>query len=168
MKGKMTSKMAGKMPAAAMTTPGYSRLLWMTVLSFAFMYCLMYAMVDRFENVWGSYNQFYMAALMTSPMVGLELLLMGHMYANKRRNALLVGLSAVALVVFWLLIRQQVAIDDRQFLRSMIPHHAGAILMCEQASLKDPRIADLCKGIIASQTEEIARMKALLGKPPES
>ena len=168
MKGKMTGKMTGKMHAAAMTTPGYSRLLWMTVLSFAFMYCLMYAMVDRFGNVWSSYNQFYMAGLMTSPMVGLELLLMGRMYANKRLNALLVGLSAVALVVFWLLIRHQAGIADRQFLRSMIPHHAGAILMCEQASIKDPRIADLCKGIITSQTEEIARMKALLGEPPEN
>ena len=164
----MKDKMPGKMHAAAMTTPGYSRLLWMTVLSFIFMYCLMYAMVDRFGNVWSSYNQFYMAGLMTSPMVGLELLLMGHMYANKRRNALLLALSAVALVVFWLLIRQQAGIGDRQFLRSMIPHHAGAILMCEQSSITDPRIVRLCKEIVASQAEEIAQMKSLLGEQPEN
>ena len=39
------------------------------------------------------------------------------------------ALSLVALAVLWILIRQQAAITDRQFLRSMIPHHAGAILM---------------------------------------
>jgi uncharacterized protein YcnI len=44
----------------------------------------------------------------------------------------------------FLFMRQQSAISDRQFLRSMIPHHSGAILMCEEAPIRDPRIKDLC------------------------
>jgi uncharacterized protein (DUF305 family) len=44
----------------------------------------------------------------------------------------------------------------------MIPHHAGAILMCEQASLYDAEIKDLCGRIINSQQEEIDQMKAIL------
>jgi uncharacterized protein (DUF305 family) len=36
-----------------------------------------------------------------------------------------------------------VAVGDKQFLRSMIPHHAGAILMCEKASIKDAEIRAL-------------------------
>lgn len=53
-------------------------------------------------------------------------------------------------------------IGDRQFLRSMIPHHASAILMCEQAGISDARIKQLCaapQGIIASQQAEIQQMK---------
>jgi hypothetical protein len=38
-------------------------------LSFISMYVLMYAMVDRFANVYPNFNQFYMAGLMTAPMV---------------------------------------------------------------------------------------------------
>jgi uncharacterized protein (DUF305 family) len=44
----------------------------------------------------------------------------------------------------------------------MIPHHAGAILMCEQAKVKDPEIIELCKGIIINQQSEINQMKSKL------
>jgi uncharacterized protein (DUF305 family) len=63
-----------------------------------------------------------------------------------------------------MLIRQQTAISDKQFLRSMIPHHAGAILMCERASIQDSEIKELCKSIIASQQAEIDQMRAKLNE----
>ncbi len=151
----------------AMTGGHYRRLLLMTVLSFIAMYILMYAMVDRLGNVFNNVNQFYMAGLMTAPMVVLELLLMGSMYKDKKLNAILIGAGALALIVFWTLIRQQSVVGDRQFLRSMIPHHAGAILMCEQANLQNPEILKLCEGIVSSQQAEIAQMKTLLGKQDE-
>ena len=44
----------------------------------------------------------------------------------------------------------------------MIPHHAGAILMCKQASLHDPEIKELYRRIGASQQSEIDLMKAKL------
>lgn len=140
----------------------YGRLLLMTALSFIFMYGLMYAMVDVFANVYPNFNQFYMAGLMTAPMVILELALMGAMYENKKLNALLLAASAFALIGFWILIRQQTAISDEQFLKSMIPHHAGAILMCEQAPIRDARVKNLCNTIISGQQSEIQQMKILL------
>lgn len=140
----------------------YRRLLGMAVLSFIAMYILMYAMVDVLANVLPNFNQFYMAGLMTAPMVVIELLLMGSMYPNKRLNAGIIAVSLALGLAFFFLIRQQGAIGDRQFLKSMIPHHAGAILMCEQASIEDPEIADLCEGIIASQRSEIDQMKGML------
>lgn len=140
----------------------YGRLLLMIALSFVAMYILMYAMADRLENVYPNFNQFYMAGLMAAPMLVLELVLMGGMYQHKMLNAMLIALGVVLALVFWVLIRQQTAINDRQFLKSMIPHHAGAILMCEQANLQDPEILQLCQGIIASQSSEIAQMKSLL------
>ena len=44
----------------------------------------------------------------------------------------------------------------------MIPHHSGAILMCEGASLEDQRLKDLCKTIVAGQQAEIDQMRAML------
>ena len=140
----------------------YGRLLLMAALSFVSMYVLMYAMVNTFANVYANLNQFYMAGLMAAPMVIIELALMGAMYSSKTKNVLIMAASLVALIVFWVFIRQQTAITDRQFLRSMIPHHAGAILMCEEAPIRDPEIKGLCGSIISSQQSEIDQMKGKL------
>ena len=63
---------------------------------------------------------------------------------------------------FFLFIRAQTAITDRQFLKSMIPHRAGAILMCEHASISDADIRRLCQEIVSGQQAEIEQMKAKL------
>ena len=148
----------------SMHKANYRRLLMMIFLSFISMYLLMYAMVDSIANVYGSFNQFYMAGLMTAPMVVIELVLMGAMYHDKKMNILIIAAALMALAVFWILIRQQTGISDQQFLRSMIPHHAGAILMCEQAPIQDPQIKELCRSIISGQQAEIDQMKARLGE----
>ena len=147
-----------------MHTNSYGRLFIMTVLSFISMYVFMYAMVDTLANVYSSYNQAYMAGLMTAPMVIIELVLMWAMYENKNANLMIVAASILALGVFFVLIRQQTAVADTQFLRSMIPHHAGAILMCENASINDAEVKELCKNIISGQQSEINKMKAKLNQ----
>jgi hypothetical protein len=53
----------------------YARLAAMAALMFVAMFILMYAMVDRLDNVDPNLNQFYMAGLMTAPMVLIELAL---------------------------------------------------------------------------------------------
>ncbi len=140
----------------------YKKLLIMAGLSFMSMYVLMYAMVNTFANAIPNINQFYMAGLMTAPMLIIEIVLMGSMYIDKKLNAIVIAISSILLIVFFVLIRQQSAVSDRQFLKSMIPHHASAILMCEKANLQDPEIKELCESIISSQQEEIDQMKAKL------
>ena len=46
----------------------------------------------------------------------------------------------------------------------MIPHHAGAILMCEEAEITDLEIKQLCNGIINGQNGEIQQMKEKLNQ----
>jgi len=140
----------------------YKRLLVMAVLSFIAMYILMYAMVDSLKNVYPNINQFYMAALMTMPMVMIEILLMRNMYRNKRWNVMLIVVSAAGLVLFFSLIQRQTGVSDKQFLKGMIPHHAAAILMSEQSGSKDPDIQKLQQAIIKNQQEEIRLMKQKL------
>jgi len=134
----------------------------MVALSFLVMYGLMYAMVDQLTNVYHNVNQFYMAGLMAAPMLLIELWLMSSMYPNRQRNMILAGLTVVFMVFCWWGIRTQAAVTDRQFIRSMIPHHAGAILMCEKNHLQDPGLVRLCQEIITSQQQEIEQMKKLL------
>jgi uncharacterized protein (DUF305 family) len=140
----------------------YTKLLIMAILSFICMFILMYAMVDTFSNVFLNINQFYMAGLMTAPMVIIEMAVMGAMYADRKLNTIIIATSSVLLIAFFVLIRQQSAVSDKQFLRSMIPHHASAILMCERTDLEDPEIKALCQSIISGQQAEIDQMKAKL------
>ena len=140
----------------------YKKLLAMTVLSFASMYILMYAMVDQLANVIPNINQFYMAGLMAAPMVLIELVLMRHMYKDKKLNMIIMAASVLALAAFFICIRQQTGVSDKQFLKSMVPHHAAAILMCRKTEIENAEIKSLCDSIVTGQQQEIEQMKALL------
>ncbi|MBY0110131.1 MAG: DUF305 domain-containing protein [Candidatus Babeliaceae bacterium] len=140
----------------------YSNLFLMASLSFISMYILMYIMVNRLENVYPNLNQLYMVGIMTVPMIVIELFLMSAMYTNRKLNAVILTSCLIMFIALIFFIRKQTAITDREFLKSMIPHHAGALLMCENASLEDPEILALCKSISSSQQSEIDFMKSKL------
>jgi len=140
----------------------YRHLGLMAALSFVAMYILMYAMVNTFGDVYNNVNQVYMAGLMAAPMVVIELIVMRAMYHNTKLNLVIIGASVVTGVLLFAFIRQQTVVTDTQFLRSMIPHHSGAILMCREATVQNAEILKLCDGIIASQQQEIDQMNAIL------
>jgi uncharacterized protein (DUF305 family) len=154
--------MATEHHGSARSRHHYGRLAIMAALSFSAMYLLMYAMVDGLGNVYNNVNQVYMAGLMTAPMVVIELFVMRGMYHDARTNVAIIAASVVVGAACFLAIRQQTAVSDRQFLRSMIPHHASALLMCEESPITDPEIQTLCKTIISGQQAEIDQMKAML------
>ena len=131
-------------------------------LSAVVMYLVMFTMIDGTGEFYNNVNNVYMTAMMVSPMAILMLLMMGSMYSNRRLNlALYAGFAVVFIFSFWAM-RTQALVGDTQFLRSMIPHHSGAVLMCREASIRDPEIVALCGQIEQSQKAEIAQMKAIL------
>ena len=142
----------------------YASLALQTVVSGIVMYLVMFVMIDSLSSFYNNLNMLYMTLMMVAPMVVLMILAMRHMFPSKAaNNALLAGAVVVFLGAF-ALIRTQTTIGDTAFLRSMIPHHAGAVLMCREAPVTDARIQSLCREIIRSQEEEIRAMKALLGE----
>lgn len=153
-------KMHHEAPMKSTSEGMYKKLGFMLLLSFVAMYILMYAMVDKLANVIPNVNQFYMAALMTMPMLILELAIMGSMYMKKKVNAVLISAGVAGMFIFFFCIHQQAGVSDKQFLKSMIPHHAAAVLMVEKANLEDPEIKQLANNIITSQQKEIEQMKA--------
>ena len=131
-------------------------------ISLAIMYFVMFAMIWTWGEFFQNINFFYMALMMWAPMGSLMLLTMGMMYPNEKLNMALHAAFALIFILSTIGIREQGLVGDRQFLRSMIPHHSGAILMCEEAAINDPAIKRLCAEIIVAQKTEIAQMKALL------
>jgi len=105
-----------------------------------------------------------MAVMMTLPMIAIEIGLMTSMYKNKKKNYFFIFGAIFLLIIFFLFIRNQTGIEDKQFLKSMIPHHSSAILMCEQANIEDQEILELCDSIIQSQQQEINQMKKILDR----
>jgi len=135
------------------------------LISTVIMYLVMFEMINGFGEFIQNINFFYMALTMAMPMGVLMLLLMGNMYADRKLNLILYGVLGVIFVGAFAAVRSQALVGDKQFVRSMIPHHSGALLMCRQASLRDPEIRQLCfgpNGIIQSQTREIDQMKLIL------
>ena len=132
------------------------------VLSLIVMYFAMFTMIYSLGEFYNNLNMFYMALMMAAPMGVLMLLLMKSMFTNARLNVVLHLAFGAVFILAYLGVRSQALVGDSQFLRSMIPHHSGAILMCERASIRDPEIKSLCANIIVSQKQEINQMKQLL------
>lgn len=142
----------------------YGMLSLNLLLGALIMYLGMFAMIWSGGEFVQNINFFYMALIMWAPMSAVMLWTMGGMYPNKGLNLALYLLFALVFLLSLWGMRDQLLVGDRQFLRSMIPHHSGAILMCERSSISDPEIQALCDGIVRSQQQEIAQMKALLAR----
>lgn len=140
----------------------YRGLFIMLLAHFLIMFAVMYTMVDSWSNVIVNINQLYMTMMMVTPMTIGMLLFMSSMYPNKKINLFLHVFSVILFLMFLYFMRDQTFVGNKQFLKSMIPHHAGAILMCEEANLSDPEIINFCDEIIETQENEIARMKEML------
>ena len=132
------------------------------VVDFAIMYIAMFAMIASLSHFLPNLNTLYMTLLMVCPMSIVMLLSMRAMFPSTRLNAGIVVTAAVLFFASLWGIRSQVFVDDAELVRSMIPHHSGAILMCEKASLRDPEVIELCRGIIEGQQREIGQMQAIL------
>jgi len=132
------------------------------VIDFILMFLVMYTMIATIGHLYLNINNFYMTSMMVALMALVMLISMRSMFPKKNLN-MMIGIVAVLVFSFsFIAMRTQAAVGDVQFLRSMIPHHSGAILMCEEASIKDPEIATLCREIIIGQQKEISQMQAIL------
>lgn len=150
------------MHSSAMTSQPYKMLALNLAISLAIMYFMMFTMINSLGEFYQNINFLYMALVMWAPMGSLMLLMMSSMYQSKKLNMALHGAFLAIFILSFAAIRNQALVGDQQFLRSMIPHHSGAILMCREAQISDPRVKELCKNIIPAQRQEIEEMKAIL------
>ena len=117
----------------------------------------------RFSDLYISQTLFYGGLLMASNMMWaheiVHYLSMGHF------NMLVFSVGIVlSISVAILLLRQQVLVDDKQWLRRMISHHSTALTTSHKIYNKtsNPKVKKLSKEIIDTQEKEIQLMKSML------
>ncbi len=140
----------------------YKKFGLILLCSFVAMYVVMYTLVASWGHIYFSLNMFYMTTMSVSAMGIVMLVGMRKMFKNKKRNYILYGIFGVLIVLTFIFEREQTFITDEVFLRSMIPHHSKAVLICREASIINPKIEKLCDGIIQTQLQEIRRMKEIM------
>ena len=140
----------------------YKKFALMMLVSFIMMYSIMFLNVFKFDHVIMSTMRTYMTLLMVTPMAISMLLFMWNMYGNKKLNySIIIGASLIFFATLYG-VRQQVPINDVQWMKAMIPHHSSAILTSSYADIKDPEVKKLAEDIIKAQKKEIAEMKAMI------
>ncbi|MCC3159743.1 DUF305 domain-containing protein [Hymenobacter sp. 15J16-1T3B] len=139
----------------------YRTFALMLAASFVVMYTVMFLNVDRLAHIYLSLTRTYMTLLMVAPMAVLMLVFMPHMYPDKARNTLILVSSALVFVLALLGLRTQALVTDEQYMQAMIPHHSSAIMVSQQARLKDPELRQLAQDIIRAQEREIAQMERI-------
>ena len=106
----------------------------------------------------------YMSTFMGLCMVVLEIMMHDHQYGVFSVNWYTILIALLALFIY--LYRNQIAINDKQYLEGMIEHHSMALLTSDEILKKTDNydIAKLAKNIKSQQTDELRVMNKLVNK----
>jgi hypothetical protein len=110
--------------------------------------------VDKWDDIRLSLNDIYMSLLMSGWMIFFMAII--------NNDYLYIFISLAIIVFSFFLIRNQIFIDEFQYLTGMIPHHSMAVMMSKALKNKSNTILPLLENIIQSQEKEINYMKAKL------
>ena len=138
--------------------------LWfMMIASFIIQLIVMSGiMTNSYKNITFSIGKFYMAVIMAI-LMGLTEVLMFDTHMKTVSGIYYLSLFFV-LVVFVYLYRNQVYIEDKDYLNEMIEHHSMALLTSEEILQKthSERVKKLAENIIVTQEKEIEYMRQLI------
>lgn len=140
----------------------YLRFGAMIVTAMVAMFVLTYVNTYEWSHVQWSETRFYMTFVMGATMAVIMLAFMFSMYPNLKVNIAIVAAAVLVFAGALYLVRSQTTVQDRSYMRAMIPHHSIAILTSERAEIDDVRVCELAVGIIEAQRREIAEMKWLI------
>lgn len=138
-------------------------MLTMFIGSFIVQYFLMPPMmVNKMTYITNNIGKAYLATIMALFMVLIEVMMHDHQYHTLSLNWYAILFALIALFVY--LYRNQIAINDKQYLEAMIEHHSMAVFMSEEILKKTDNydVAKLAKNIIQTQNDELLFMTDLL------
>lgn len=122
-------------------------------------------MVYSIQDIYLSKALIISSLYMASTMVGAHQIVHYLSYGHLKINVFLVGVGLS--IMFFNIMRKQMFIKPKDWLREMIPHHSTAIttttqlLKNNQFDKKSP-VYKLATQILATQKDEITQMKSLL------
>ena len=116
----------------------------------------------RLSDLYMSQTLFYGGLLMASNMMWVHEIV--HYLSMGHFNMLIFSIGTMLSICISILLRQQILVDDKQWLRRMIPHHSTALTTSHKIYNKttNPEIKRLAKEIIDTQEKEIKLMKSML------
>ena len=116
----------------------------------------------RFSDLYISRTLFYGGLLMASNMMWAHEIV--HYLSIGHFNVFIFFIGIILSISISLLLRQQLLVDDKQWLKRMIPHHSTALTTTHNIYNRttNPKIKDLAKEIIDTQEKEIELMKSML------
>ena len=142
--------------------PTYARFGAMILTSMVVMYGVMYLNTYEWSHVEWSETRFFMTWLMGATMAVVMLSFMLSMHPSRAVNVgIYAGAAIVVALALWL-VRSQTTVDDRSYMRAMIPHHSIAVLTSTNADIDDVRVRELADRIVAAQCREISEMNWLI------
>lgn len=121
-----------------------------------------FIMTNSVTNITLSVGKFYMSVIMAVLMGLLEVLMFDF---HMRTISIQYYLTLIfLLVMFVYLYRNQIYIEDKDYLNEMIEHHSMALLTSEEIlqHTKSERVKKLAENIISTQEKEIEYMKQLI------
>jgi len=140
----------------------YQSIQFMIMVIIGMLFNPMNMLAYRLDDLYVSLTLFYGGILMASNMIWaheiIHYLSMGHF----NKYIFIIGiLLSVSLTI---ILRQQLFIDDKQWLRRMISHHSTALTTTHKIYNKTTNInvKKLATDIITTQEKEITQMKLLL------
>lgn len=116
----------------------------------------------RLSDLYTSLTLFYGGLLMASNMIWTHEII--HYFNVKHFNVTLFFTGICLSIFMSILLRQQIFVNDKQWLKRMIGHHSTALTTSHRIINKtdDIRIQKLAREIISTQEKEIAQMKMML------
>ncbi len=118
----------------------------------------------KFDHLDISVTLLYVGLIMASNMVWSHEII--HYLSHNKFNVKIFVIGILMTAFFVMLARNQVFVNDEQWLRRMIPHHSTALTtstkLIENNPDMSPKLYRLAKDIIVNQNAEIHFMKTFL------
>lgn len=117
----------------------------------------------RVSDLYISLTLFYGGLLMAANMMWAHEIVHYFSMNHFNKNVFFTGII-LSIIISMLLLRQQLFVDDEQWLKRMISHHSTAITTSQNIYQKtsNAKIKQLSKDIINTQEREIELMKSML------
>ena len=116
----------------------------------------------RFKDLYFSLTLLYGGLLMASNMIWSHEIV--HYLSMGMFDKKLFLFGIILSVIIVMIMRKQILVNDKQWLRRMIPHHSTALTTSNQImkKTKDKKIKKLANEIIETQEREIKLMKDMI------
>ena len=137
----------------------YTMVIGSFIIQFIVMSCIM---TNSYKNITFSVGKFYMSVIMALLMGLLEVFMFDiHMRIISLYYYLILFFI---LSIFIYLYRNQIYIEDKDYLKEMIEHHSMAVLTSDEILQKtqSERIKKLAETILTTQEKEIEYMRQLI------